>query len=85
MATAKSLTIKQAQEAFGIAHMTLHNWRQGTATKEALPATTGENGRVSIRLGDLKTWAKRHGVEFATDPAKIIERDEAKAAKRVKH
>ena len=87
MAT-KSLTIAQAQVAFGVAHMTLHNWRKGTATKDALPVEQSGN-RVRIPLVKAKAWAKKHGVEFAVDPETLIseaDKPEPKPARpRTKH
>lgn len=88
---AKSLTIAQAQIAFGVAHMTLHNWRKGTATKEALPVEQDGN-RVRIPLVKAKAWAKKNGVEFVVDPETLLAKDvevaekpAAKSRSRVKH
>lgn len=87
---AQTLSIKQVQEAFGVAHMTIHNWRLGTASKAPLPVVPfgdGEKPRVSFKLSELKAWAKKHKQEFVVDPASILERDAAapgEAAPRAK-
>lgn len=95
-AAAPSLTTKQLQQAFGVAHMTVYNWRQGTATKDALPFTL-ENPdavkpRVRFPLAKIKAWAKRNGVPFAVEPEKILAKADdrdgkpgPKPRKRVKH
>lgn len=85
MATAKILTSKQVQTAFGVAHMTIHNWRKGTATKDPLPCELSDpeavKPRISFRVIALKQWAKRNGVEFAVDPESLITEVEAPASK----
>lgn len=97
MATAKSLTIKQALVAFGVAHMTLHNWRKGSPTKEPLPFEVDNpeavKPRVSFKLSTTKAWARKHKIEFAFDPELAAEGKEPKkaptktvrATKRAKH
>lgn len=60
----KQLSIAQLKAGFGVAHMTIFNWRAGTPTKEALPAEKGENGRVVFDAAAVKAWAKKHGLKF---------------------
>lgn len=62
MATqSKYLTTREVQAAFGVGHMTVYNWRQGSATRDPLPTEVGDNKRVTFKLSDLKTWAKQYG------------------------
>lgn len=67
---AATLNTRQLMEAFGVGHMTIYNWRHGTPTKEELPFH--QDGRnVSFKIGEVKAWARKHGVSFAKDPSKI--------------
>lgn len=64
----KSYTAKQLQAAFAVGHMTIYNWRQGTATRDPLPCETDEeSGRVTFPAASTKAWAKKYGLEF-TEP-----------------
>lgn len=61
----KSYTAKQLQAAFAVGHMTIYNWRQGTATRDPLPCETDEeSGRVTFPAASTKAWAKKYGLEF---------------------
>lgn len=61
MAAAR-LTTKDLQEAFGVTPMTIYNWRQGTPTRDPLPAEA--KGRsVFYRPARVKAWASRHGIK----------------------
>ena len=77
ISTKTHLSLKQAQQAFGVAHMALHLWRQGTATKDPLPVEIDAEDkkkvkpRVWLRISTLKQWAKKNGVEFAVLPEKL--------------
>lgn len=96
MSKAATLTTKQLQQAFGVAHMTVYNWRQGTATKDALPFEVSDpkavKPRISYKVSVVKAWAKRNGVDFAVAPEKILASTGArdgkpgpKPRKRVEH
>lgn len=64
----KSYTAKQLQVAFAVGHMTIYNWRQGTATRDPLPCETDdETGRVTFPAASTKAWAKKYGLTF-TEP-----------------
>lgn len=79
--SADRLTIAQAREVFAVTQMTLYLWRQGSATKAALPVEKprvklGEReGAVLIDPEKAVKWANKHGVAIAVDPAKILKRD----------
>jgi hypothetical protein len=80
------MTLKQSQRAFGIAHMTLHNWR---AAEDPLPVVTDPNSgqvkpRVYVPISKAKQWAKRNGVEFAVQPEVAAEDGDLKRT-RTKH
>lgn len=60
---AKSFTTKQMQAGFDCGHMTIYNWRQGTATKDPLPCNV-DGGRVTFPAAQVVSWAKKHGVAF---------------------
>lgn len=72
----KTLNTKQAMAAFGVSHVTLFNWRRGTATRDPLPCVQDPEawGRATIAFKpvDLKRWAKRYGLEFAIQPDAIL-------------
>lgn len=64
----KAFTAKQLQVAFAVGHMTIYNWRQGTATRDPLPCETDdETGRVTFPAASTKAWAKKYGLTF-TEP-----------------
>lgn len=65
----KSYTAKQLQVAFAVGHMTIYNWRQGTATRDPLPCEVDEEtGRVAFPAASTKAWAKKYGLSF-TEPS----------------
>lgn len=70
----KTLTHKDILKAFGVANMTVYNWRNGTPTKAPLPYTTGDDGKLVYQLSEVAKWAKDHGVKFnppaASEPNK---------------
>lgn len=66
MATPQTLTTKQLQAGFKVGHMTIFNWRAGSAKRGKLPCTTTD-GRVTFKLSEVKAWARKHGLEF-TEP-----------------
>lgn len=68
MATIKTLTTKQVIAGFAVGHMTVHNWRKGTASQTKLPCHVDDKGRVSFVPAEVKAWAKEHGRKF-TMPA----------------
>ena len=67
---AKTLTVKDLIAGFKVGHMTIFNWRQGTATKDPLPVDVDESGRVSAKPALVKAWAKKHSLTF-TVPAEV--------------
>ena len=69
---AKTLTTKQLQTAFGVGHMTIYNWRAGSATRDPLPCSISDERRVTFDLAAVKAWAKKHGVAF-TAPTEAAE------------
>lgn len=69
----QALSTKDLQAGFGVGHMTIYNWRQGTATKDPLPADVDQSGRVTFPLASTKAWAKKHSLEFDTYLAKAPE------------
>lgn len=80
MAIAKTLTTKQVQTAFGVAHMTIYTWRKGTSTREPLPFEVDDpkaaKSRVSFKVAALKAWARKHKVDFVVDPQSLLDSDE---------
>jgi hypothetical protein len=67
-----SLTTKQVMAIAGVSHMTVYVWRGGSATKEPLPAWQGSRvGSVEFNPHQLKSWAKKHGVELKHDPVEV--------------
>ena len=73
MATPQTLTTKQLQAGFGVGHMTIFNWRAGSAKREKLPCTTTD-GRVTFKLAEVKAWAKKHDLPFTapTGEAEVV-------------
>lgn len=64
MAKAKTLTTKDLQIGFNVGHMTIFNWRKGSATKDPLPCVVDEASRVTFKEADVKAWAKKHKLAF---------------------
>lgn len=71
MSTKGILNTKQLMAGFGVGHMTIFNWRAGTATREKLPHAVDEKKRVSFKASEVKAWAKKHELTFKapTEPA----------------
>ena len=55
------LTTKDLIAAFDVTSMTIANWRQGSATKSALPCHKAGRA-VTFAPGKVKQWAKQNGV-----------------------
>ena len=64
------LNIKQIMAGFNTSDMTVYTWRQGTATRRALPHNVGEGRRVSFDEPEVKAWAKEYGLKFDSAAAK---------------
>ena len=71
---AKTFTTKQLQAGFNCGHMTIYNWRQGTATKSPLPCEVNYQGRVRFPAAQVISWAKKHEVAFDVKQAELGER-----------
>jgi predicted DNA-binding transcriptional regulator AlpA len=87
-----TLNTQQLMQIFGVSHMTVYQWRQGTATKKKLPATVGKPTPRSVAFDPVKveTWASKHDVPLLYDPVKLADTGKLVAvpkakAKRVKH
>jgi len=63
MATQQVHTLRQVMAAANVSSTTLDNWRSGTPTKKALP-TVKVGHFVYIPAGELKEWAKTHGIKL---------------------
>ena len=69
----KTLSNKQTMAAFGVSHVTLFNWRRGTATRDPLPCHKAPEGAaVEFKPTELKKYAKRYGLEFKIQPEAIL-------------
>lgn len=71
---AKTFTTKQLQAGFNCGHMTIYNWRQGTATKSPLPCEINDQGCVRFLAARVISWAKKHEVAFDVKQAELGER-----------
>lgn len=80
----QALSTKDLQAGFGVGHMTIYNWRQGTATKDPLPCDVDQSGRVTFPVASTKAWAKKHGLEFNVPAEKAAESKPGPKAKIVK-
>jgi hypothetical protein len=77
---------------FDVSHVTIYQWRQGTATRKPLPCKTGKPTARSVLFDPAKieAWANTHEVPMLYDPVKLanegklVKIPQAKA-KRVKH
>jgi predicted DNA-binding transcriptional regulator AlpA len=68
----KNLNTKQVMALAGVSHMTVYQWRAGTATRDALPSYEGSRPRsVEFKPGELKAWAKRYGIPLKLDPVQV--------------
>lgn len=70
-----NLTTKHVMAIAGVSHMTVYVWRQGTATRDALPTVEDKKrpNAVLFRPTTLKAWAKKHGVELLYDPVGVAD------------
>lgn len=80
----QALSTKDLQAGFGVGHMTIYNWRQGTATKDPLPCEVDPSGRVTFPVASTKAWAKKHSLEFNVPTEKAAESKPGPKAKVVK-
>lgn len=85
-----NLNTKQVMALAGVSHMTVYQWRAGTKTKDPLPSYEGERpGSVEFKPGELKSWARKHGVELRADPVAVASGKEklptVKTKRAVKH
>lgn len=72
MSKQANLSTKQVMALAGVSHMTVYVWRSGSANKEPLPAWEGARaGSVEFDPRELKTWAKKHGIELKHDPVEV--------------
>lgn len=74
-------TNKQLERAFGVSSMTLYLWRQGTATKAAMPTVKNTGRFVLYDRGPITAWAKKNGVEFVVPLDQVAANAELKPAK----
>ena len=77
MASKQLLTTKQVIAGFAVGHMTIYNWRKGTAKQDPLPtvAVQGEDGnKVMFSATDVKAWAKKYERPFTmpTGDAEVV-------------
>lgn len=73
MASKNDLSTKDLQTAFKVGHMTIYNWRQGSATRDPLPCHVDEETkRVTFRKPEVKAWAKKYSLMF-TEPTEKAE------------
>jgi len=72
MATRITYSARQVQAGFAVGHMTIHNWRKGTAKQEPLPCAINDKGHVTFAHGATLAWAKKHGRRFDAAAASAI-------------
>lgn len=78
-----NLNTKQVMALAGVSHMTVYQWRHGTATKDVLPSHEGNRpGSVEFKPRELKSWAKKHGIELKADPVEVAAGREKLPVKR---
>lgn len=78
MSKAQTLTTADLTTIFGVSHMTIHNWKKGTPTKDPLPTVETGTRNVLFPVAGIKRWAKVEGVAIVVDPDKLL----AKPAQR---
>lgn len=66
------LNTKQVMALFGVSHVTTYSWRQGSATRDALPTAPTKGRDVRFKLGDLKAWARKHHVQMVRKPEDVL-------------
>lgn len=75
MTKIKNLTTASLMRAFGVSHMTVAAWRQGTASRGPLPVVETGTRAVLFAPAKVKAWARSNGVpivdEAALDPDTI--------------
>lgn len=74
MSKANTLTTASLMRAFGVSHMTISAWRQGSS-REALPVVETGTRAVLFAPAKVKAWAKRNAVpivdEKGLDPNEV--------------
>jgi len=87
-----TLTTQQVMNLFNVSRVTVYHWRQGTATRKALPCKTGKPLPHSITFDPAKVeaWAKAYEMPLFFDLAKLANEGKyvkisKEKAKRVKH
>lgn len=72
------LTTPQVCAMFNVTHLTVLNWRKGTATKKPLPTLkpTRDEAPNAIRFDYEKTlaWASKNGVEVVVKNPQVVAR-----------
>lgn len=72
MARIANLNLKQVMALAQVSHMAIYHWRQGSDKREPLPTVAGATPRsVEFKPSDLKSWAKKCGVELLHDPVAV--------------
>lgn len=68
MSIAQRLSTQQLQQVFGVAHMTVYNWRKGSANRTPLPFEVDDPKAIKPRIHFLvrviKAWAKENDVPY---------------------
>lgn len=64
-------TNREMQKLADVSLMTLHLWRQGTATKSALRATKSPNGTVRYPVKSTLNWMRKHDITPAVHPDEL--------------
>lgn len=80
-----AITTKDTMKVFGVSHMALFLWRQGTANKTPLPIVEVEDSRSVYYMPKvLKSWAKENGVEILVDPNSFVGAERPKPGPKAK-
>lgn len=67
----KPFTNREMQIMTTVSLMSLHLWRQGTATKTALPAKKNDDGTIAYPVRSTLRWLAKHDIVPAVHPDEV--------------
>lgn len=75
-------TNREMQALTGVSMMSLHLWRQGTATKSRMPSGKNDNGTVRYPVIRTLRWLERYGIELQVHPDDLSREGQRPARKK---
>lgn len=67
----KPFTNREMQTMTAVSLMSLHLWRQGTATKTVLPAKKNDDGTIAYPVRSTLRWLEKHDIALMVHPDEV--------------